>query len=170
MVGEACESRPTGVRHRRQVGETAMRQLIAKSGLCILGIVSALSGTSAAQGRGTLRGDGPVPASLTQMIDQVDLIAEVVVESVFPPAAQRQQAVPGGQVVMHRDALLRVTRILKGSESSSHIVWAGEFGSPLGDQNRSPYPLLQVGRSLLVFAPRKAPQALVDRREKCAPV
>jgi hypothetical protein len=96
------------------------------------------------------------------MIDEVDLVAEVVVESVFPPAAQRRQALPGGQIVMHRDALLRVTRILKGSEPSSHIVWAGEFGSPLSEQNRSPYPLLQVGRSVLVFA-GKPPQALVDR-------
>lgn len=135
-----------------------MRRVLAISGLCILGIASTLTGTSAAQGGGAT---GRVPASLNQMIDEVHFIAEVSVESVFPPAAQRQQANPG-QIVMHRDALLRVTRVLKGSEPSSQIVWAGEFGSPLGVNSQSSYPLINVGRSLIIFV-RKAPKELVDR-------
>jgi hypothetical protein len=135
-----------------------VRRILAISGFCILAIASVLSGMSAAQGGAS----GPIPASLNQMTDEVDLIAEVVVESVFPPSAQRQQALPGGQIVMHRDALLRVTRVLKGSQPSSHIVHAGEVGSGLRENYQSPYPVLNVGRSLIIFF-RKTPKELVER-------
>lgn len=140
-----------------------MRRIVC--GLSIVAALLALSGTGAAQSVPTVTTSGSrerVPLSLSQMVGEAELIAEVTVESVFPPVLLRKPLSPQQTTatVMHRDSLLRVTRVLKGSESATHIVLNGEMGSPLRPNNTSGLTVLTPGRSLIVFLQKAGPEMI----------
>jgi hypothetical protein len=84
------------------------------------------------------------PDSIEKLADQSLLIAEGYVQSVFPPWIRNQS--------FETDAMILVTRVLKGSLSGEQVV-VSQAGGIMGDVKILPtqYSLMQTGEHYILF-------------------
>jgi hypothetical protein len=114
---------------------------------------------------GTLAQRGLAVTSLNDMVSGSEVILEVEVRSVFPSYGINPNP-RNGIGTPATDALLRSTRVLKGSQISADFVVSQLGGTLPGRTGWESSQLMQAGQRYIVFletAPPRALQALPQR-------
>jgi hypothetical protein len=91
--------------------------------------------------------DGYIPKSLSELSNRATLIVEAEVQSVYTPTALNNDP-----RTLHTDALLRITRVLKGSGRSSQLV-VGQAGGVLPGRSvlSTQFNLMKPGERYILF-------------------
>jgi hypothetical protein len=116
---------------------------------------------------GTLAQRGIVVTSLNDMVFRSEVILEVDVKSVFPSYGINPR--PDGTATPATDALLRSTRVLKGSQPQTDFV-VGQLGGTLpGRTGWESSQLMQAGKRYIVFLRTASPAAVQALPQRATP-